>query len=495
MCVASFRAPYWAHPMNTPALSVPLILWRGELRAQGLLLRRRLFTVAQALVGVAIYISVVVRVRDALMNPGPIRTLNVAVLTLALFTLIAANVTLLGERTGTLPWQLQRWAAALPLGVRQVARTIVVFSTLRSGLVTMTILAAAAVGAVIAAHSPANVLVILSSFALLPLLPVALGLQWARRRGTSVSIAFSIVPLGLVLTSSSVPLPVTSGWLDTVVGWVALPGMLLAGRASLGQAAVFLAAWTGLALVLMRPAALSLKDNLVGRGFGSSIWRLSRASAANPNQLALDIAVHRVSLTDLLEILLLGAVSCSIVALQVLPSDSMARGLALASAISAAAATATIAGYIHMSGSVKTDPSTEAWIRTLPLSARALAVARHAVCTAGALLAILPLMALVIVESGGPGATGAYVQAAWAGMSVWALTGWFASFQATRGLGKRVGAYAALAGYSMRTLLGAAVLVVWHQPILVLLLFAADLGIGLIGQWRGAVAASHDWGR
>jgi hypothetical protein len=101
---------------------------------------------------------------------------------------------------------------------------------------------------------------------------------------------------------------------------------------------------------------------------------------------------------------------------------------------------------------------------------------------------------LVIVEAGGPGNPGAYVQAAWAGMSVWALTGWFASFQSTPGLfKKRIGAYAVLAGYGIRTLLGAAVLVVWHQPILVLLLFAADLAIGLIGQWRGAEAASREW--
>jgi hypothetical protein len=81
-------------------------------------------------------------------------------------------------------------------------------------------------------------------------------------------------------------------------------------------------------------------------------------------------------------------------------------------------------------------------------------------------------------------------------MSVWALTGWFASFQATPGiLKKRIGGYAVFAGYSVRTLLGAAVLIVWHQPFLVLLLFAADFGIGLIGQRRGAVAASREWSR
>jgi hypothetical protein len=479
-------------------VSVPILLWRGELRAQGLLLRRRLFTLAQSLVFVAIYISIVVRVRDALMNPGPPRTLNVAVLTLSLLTLMAANVTLLGERTGTLPWQLQRWAAALPLGVGRVARMIVAFSILRSGLVTLTILAAAALGALLAAHSLASAAVILISLVLLPLLPVALGLQWARRRGTSVSIAFSIVPLGLLLTSSSVPLPALSGWIETLMSWVALPGMLLAGRASVEQAAIFLAAWTGLALVLMRPAALSLKDNLVARGFGSSIWRLSRFPATpSPNQLALDIAVHRVRLTDLLEILLLGAVSCSVVALQTFRGNSsMERGIALAAAFSATAATATLAGYIHMSGAVKIDPSTEAWIRTLPLPARALSVARHAVCTAGALLAILPVMVFVIVEAGGPGNPGAYVQAAWAGMSAWALTGWFALFMAAPGLlKKRLGGYAVLAGYGIRTVLGAAVLVVWHQPGLVVLLFAADLGIGFLGQWRGAVAASPEWGR
>jgi hypothetical protein len=244
----------------------------------------------------------------------------------------------------------------------------------------------------------------------------------------------------------------------------------------------------------MRPAALSLKDNVVGRGFGSSIWRLTRPASASPNQLALDIALHRVTVTDVLEILFLGAVSCSIVALQVLPADALQRGFALAASISTAAATATLAGYLHMRGAVRTDPSTEAWIRTLPLSARSLSAARHAVCTAGALVAVVPVMVLVIVETGGPGEPAAYVKAAWAGMSAWALTGWFASFQATPGIWKkRIGGYAVFAGYSVRTLLGAAVLIVWRQPILVLLLFAADFGIGLIGQWRGAVAASREW--
>jgi hypothetical protein len=481
--------------MTDISISVPVLLWRGELRVQGLLLRRRLFTALQALVGIAIFVAVALRVHDALTGGGPVHNLNIAVVTLSIATLMAANVTLLGERTGTLPWQLQNWAAALPVGAGQLARLIVAFSILRSGLLTMSLLGAVAVGALSAAHSLTAVVEILASAVLLPLLPVALGLQWARRRGASVSLAFSIVPLGVGVTAASVPLPLTSGWVDGVLAWLAFPGLLLTGRADAGESALFLAAWTGLALVFMRPAALSLKDILVGRGFGSSIWRLSRFPAApSPNQLALDIAVHRVSLTDVLEVLLLGAVSCSVVAMQTFPGSSMERGIAMAAAFSAAAATATLAGYMHMSGAVKTDPSTEAWIRALPLSARALSVARHVVCNAGALLAILPVMVLVVVEAGGPGNPGAYVQAAWAGMSVWALTGWFASFQSTPGLfKKRIGAYAVLAGYGIRTLLGAAVLVVWHQPILVLLLFAADLAIGLIGQWRGAEAASREW--
>lgn len=481
--------------MSALSISVPLLLWRGELRVQGLLLRRRLFTALQALVGIAIFVAVALRVRDALTGGGPVHNLNIAVVTLSIATLMAANVTLLGERTGTLPWQLQNWAAGLPVGAGQLARLIVAFSILRSGLLTMSLLGAVAVGALSAAHSFTAVVEILASAVLLPLLPVASGLQWARRRGASVSLAFTIVPLGVGVTAASVPLPLTSGWVDGVLAWLAFPGLLLTGRADAGESALFLAAWTGLALVFMRPAALSLKDILVGRGFGSSIWRLSRfPPTASPNQLALDIAVHRVSLTDVLEVLLLGAVSCSVVALQTFPGNSMQRGIALAAAFSAAAATATLAGYMHISGAVKTDPSTEAWIRALPLSARALSVARHAVCNAGALLAILPVMVLVLVEVGGPGNPSAYVQAAWAGMSVWALTGWFASFQATPGLlKKRIGAYAVLAGYGIRTLLGAAVLVVWHQPILVLLLFAADLAIGFIGQWRGAEAASREW--
>jgi hypothetical protein len=372
-----------------------------------LLLRRPLVTAAQAVVGVVIFGVVVLWVRDALTGAGPVHTLNIAVITLSLGMLMAANVTLLGERTGTLPWQLQRWAARLPLGATQVARVIVVFSILRSGLLTLALLAAVAIGALTVAHSSTSVVVILGSAVLLPLLPVALGLQWARRRGASVSIAFTIVPLGIGFTAASVPLPLTSGWVETSFGWIALPGMLLVGRASFSVAVVFLAAWTALALTLMRPAALSLRDSSVGRGFGSSISRLSRIPASpSPNRLALDIAVHMVGLTDLLEILFLGAVSCSVVALQSLAKDSLFGELAMGAGLSAAAATATIAGYVHMRATVGMDPPTEAWIRTLPLSARALSVARHAVCSAGSVLAVVPVMVLAIVKSGWPPSKG-----------------------------------------------------------------------------------------
>lgn len=482
--------------MTDMSIAVPILLWRGELRAQGLLLRRRLFTGIQALVGVAIFIAVALRVRDALMGGGPVHTLNIAVLTLSLGMLMAANVTLLGERTGTLPWQLQRWAATLPVGSGQLARLIVVFSTLRSALLTLSLLGAVAVGALTAARSLTSVVVVLGSAVLLPLLPVAVGLQWARRRGASVSLAFTIVPLGIGVTAASVPLPLTSGWVEMVLGWLAFPGTLLSGRAGLGEAALFLGAWTGLALVLMRPAALSLKDTAVSRGLGSSIWRLSRITASpSPRLLALDIAMHRVELSGLFEILFLGVVSCTIVALQVFPAHSVVGGLAMAAAVSAAAATATLAGYVQMSSSVRTDASTEAWIRTLPVSAQALSVARHAVCAAGGLLAVLPVMMLAIVKAGGPAEPSVYLLAAWTGMSVWALTGWFATYLAARGFSKHVAGYSLFAGYSVRTLLGAAVLVVWRQPFLLGLLFAADLGVGLIGQWRGALAATRERGQ
>jgi hypothetical protein len=475
---------------------VPFHLWRGELRAQGLLLRRPLVTTAQTAFFLLLFFVVALLVRDALAGGGPLPALNIAVVTLSLGMLMAANVTLLGERTGTLPWQLQRWAASLPLGATQVARIIVLFSILRSALLTLSLLAAVAIGALTAAHSLTRVVVILSSAVLLPLLPVAVGLQWARRRGASVSIAFTIVPIGVTVTALSVPLPPTSGWVETAVRFIALPGFLIAGRASLGEAVVFLAAWTGLALVLMRPAALSLRDTLVGRGLGSSIWRLSRIRAdLNPNRLALDIAVHRVGPTDLLEILFLGAVSCSVVALQSFARGSAFGALAMAAALSAAAATATIAGYVHMAATVRTDATTEEWLRTLPLSARALSVARHAVCSAGALLAVIPVMLLAIVKTGWPPDQGALPLALWMGMSAVALTGWFAVYLSKQGWRRKFAGYALFGWYSIRALSGAAIFAVWSKPILVAGLFVVDLGIALIGQWRGALAASREPGR
>jgi hypothetical protein len=475
--------------------AVPLQLWRGELRVQGLLLRRPLVTAAQALVGVVIFAMVVLRVRDALTSAGPVHTLNIAVVTLALGMLMAANVTLLGERTGTLPWQLQRWAASHPLGATQVALMIVAFSLLRSGLLTMTLLAAAAVGALTAAHSLASAMVILSSALLVPLLPVALGLQWARRRGASVSLAFTIVPLGIGFTAISLPLPLTSGWIETALGLIALPGMLLAGRVDLSVALVFLAAWTGLAVVLMRPAALSLRESSIGRGFGSSISRLGRIPATpSPNRLALDIAIHRVGVTDLVEILFLGAVSCSVVALQSFARDSTFGALAMAGAFSAAAVTATIAGYVHMKATVQTDPAAEAWIRALPLSARSLSVARHAVCSAGALLAVVPVMVLAAVKAGWPPDQAALTLAVWTGMSALAITGWFAAYLSMKGWRRQLAGYALFGWYGIRTVSGAAILAS-NKPLLVAGLFVADLGVALIGQWRGALAASRERGR
>jgi hypothetical protein len=478
------------------SISVPILLWRGELRVQGVLLRRRLFTLAQGLVGVLIYVAVVLRMRDALTGGGPTRTLNVAIITLSLGMLMAASVTLLGERTGTLPWQLQRWAATLPIKANQLARLIAAFSILRSGLMSLALLTAAAVGALTVAHSVTGVVLILSSAVLLPLLPVALGLQWARRRGASVSLAFTIVPLGVGFAAMSLPLPLVSGWMETALQWMALPGLLLAGKAGLGVGVIFLAAWTGLALVLMRPAALSLRDISVGRGFGSSIWRLSSIPVhPNPNRLALDIAVHKVGPIDLLEIVFLGAVSCSVVALQTFPTGSRFGGFATAAAFSTAAATATLAGYIHIKTVVRTDPATEAWIRTLPLSSRTLAIARHAVCCGGAALAVVPVMVLAIAKGGWPIDHGAVTLALWSGLSTVALTGWFAAYLSLQGWRRQVSGYALFGWYCVRSLAGAAILTSLNKPLLVPALVVADLGIALIGHWRGAPAASREPGQ
>ncbi|HEY1421358.1 MAG TPA: hypothetical protein VGG90_11715 [Candidatus Dormibacteraeota bacterium] len=478
--------------MSTQAISIPMLLWRGELRVQGLLLRRPLITAAQAAVGVAILIFAVLRVREALAAPGPTHTLNIAVLVLSLGMLMAANVTLLGERTGTLPWQLQRWASSAPLPAAQTSLLIVIFSFLRSGLLTLTLLAAVAIGALTVAHSPANVAVIVASALLLPLLPVAVGLQWARRRGASVSLAFTIVPLGTGFTAASLPLPLASGWTESALRLIALPGLLLTGRVEAAAAFLFLAGWTAVALVLLRPAALSLQEGLVARGFGSSIWRVSRLRASrNPGHLTIDIAVHRVTLTDLAEILFLGAVSCTVVALQSFATGTAFGVVAMTAAFSAAAVTATIAGYVHMRSAVRLDPLTEAWIRTLPLSMRSLSAARHAVCTAGALLAVAPVMALALARSA-PGGHGGVLVALWAGMSVPALTGWFAVYLSLAGWRRLAAGYVLFGWYAVRALAGGAILGVWNRPWLVAALFAVDLGIAAAGQWRGALAAASD---
>ena len=480
--------------MTRIAAAVPALLWRGELRAQGLLLRRPLVTAAQTIVGLAILTIVVLRVRDQLASGAPVRYLNVTIISVALGVLMAANVTLLGERTGTLPWQLQRWASSLPIGSIQLARLIVVFSTLRSGLLTLALLGAIAVGALSMVHSLSAAAIILFSALLLPLLPVGVGLQWARRRGTSVSFAFTLAPLAIAVTAINIPLPTPAGWPGTFLQWTSLPAMTLVGRASPGEAIVLLAVWTGVAVVLLRPAALSMKDASTGRGLGSLVYRLGRIPVTRrPGSLVLDIAVHKVRATDLLEILFLGTVSCSVVALEVFARGTVFGAVALTAAISTAAATASLAGYIQMKANIRTDDSTEAWIRGLPISAPALSAARHGICSAGAVLAVLPVMVLAVVKMGGLLAPGAVLLALWAALSAWSLTGWFASYLTARGFRKYLGGYSLFAWFGIRGLAGAAVLTTARNPLFVAGLFAADILIGLAGQWRGATAASRSW--
>lgn len=468
--------------------SVPALLWRGELRAQGLLLRRPLVTALQSLIGASIFVVVVLRTRDALVHGGPVHYLNVAILVVSLELLMAANVTLLGERTATLPWQLQRWAAGMPLTAGQVARLIVAFSTLRSGLLTLTLLAAVAIGALTTVHALTGAAVILASAVLLPLLPVAVGLQWARRRGASVSFAFTLVPLALTVSALSVPLPFASGWVDSALRWLSLPGMMLAGRADLAQASVFLAASTGVGLVLLRPGALSLKDSLVSRGFGSSIWRLGRVPASGSRMgLALDIAVHRVGLGDLVEVLFLGAASCSVVALEVFAGGTVFERAAIVAAFSIAAATAALAGYVQMRSTIRADDAAEAWLRTLPISTRDLSVARHGVCVGAALFAIVPVTVVALFRGGPAEPVGV---ALWCAMSAWAFTGWFASYLPARGVMKYLAGYALFSWFAMRTAIGAVIIAGHFVPALAGLILI-DFAVGLAGQWRGAQAEAQ----
>ena len=463
--------------MTNIAAAVPVLLWRGELRVQGLLLRRPVITAAQTIIGLAILTVVALRVHDQLTSGAPVRYLNVTIVTLALGVLMAANVTLLGERTGTLPWQLRRWASGLPIAGGELARLIVAFSLLRSGLLTVALLGAVAVGALTTAHSITAAAIIVSSALLLPLLPVALGLQWARWRGASPSFAFTLVPLGVGVSAISVPLPAPTGWPGAALQLTSLPAMMLAGRASLVDAVVVLAVWTGLALALLRPAALALKDSPDRRGLGLVVWR--------PRSIVLDLVVHRITAGNLLEIVFLGCVSCSVVALEVFATGTAFGAVAQAGALSGAAATATLAGYIQMRADIRTDDSTEAWIRALPISARALSVVRHATSSAGALLAVVPVIVLAVVKSGD------FALALWVGLAAWALSGWFASYLSARGWLKHLGGYSLFAWFGVRGLAGAAVLTSAKSPLLVAALFAVDILIGLAGQWRGSTAASR----
>jgi hypothetical protein len=476
--------------MLAGAVGIPLLLWRGELRAQGLLLRSRLLTALQGLVGLGILCMIVLRVREVLSTTGLLPPLRLAILSVSYCVIMAANVTLLGERTGTLPWQLQRWAATLPLRPSQVGQVVVAFSVLKSALFTLALLGAVAVGSVLDAASAASVLVILSSALILPLLPVAIGLQWARRRSASVSIAFTVAPLGLILVSLTMALPHTSGWVSSALSVLALPGAVIAGRVPVAESAIFLAGWLGAAAIALRPAALSLRDGLDRSWYRSSISPLVRDSESGRGRwLPFDIAIHRLGLVDAGELIILGVVS-SLVVLLVQSSGSTIGELGAVMATSTAAAMATVAGYLQIRSDVELEPVAEAWIRTLPVSRRSLTIARHVLCSAGGLLAICPVVFTAFVKGQGLAAPNAYSLAVWTLLPAWTLSGWFAWYMSRQTWRRHVAGYVLVAGYSARALIGGVLLVVVHTPIALPLILLVDLAVGAIGHWRAMFAES-----
>ncbi|HKG51208.1 MAG TPA: hypothetical protein VKB14_12275 [Actinomycetales bacterium] len=370
--------------------SAALLLWRGELRVQGLSRPNRVLLVAELAAAALILASLIARVRSA-VTEGTVSPTNLAVLDCAVAMIIVANILLLGERTGTGVPAIAAWVRPLPLSGRRVRSLLLLLAALKSSLFSAMILGSVAVGALLGNPGMGARLETACAVVVLPLLPVAVALRWNAARPTPTSPALVVAPLSLALAGLTAALPPAPGPVATIVRVLATPGNVLLGLSRPSVAAAVLLAWLAATWALL--ASLE-----VGRAAHSDVARPSRArllaTARRPGNrgLAADLVAHRVPRGDALAALALGAVVAAAAAVAIVgaPSEPVVPAVVLA----ALALPATLAGYAHRRNATRLPASASAWLRTTPLPWGRWHRARHVACTTAALVGTVPLALL-----------------------------------------------------------------------------------------------------
>jgi hypothetical protein len=371
----------------TPAA---LLLWRGELRVQGLSRPRRLLLVGE-LAGAGLVLAALTgRVRAAVVA-GSVSPTNLAVLDCAVAMIIVANILVLGEQTGTGVRALAAWARPLPVSRRRVRSLLLLLATLKSSLFSALILGSVAIGAVLGGAGLGARVETACAVLVLPLLPVAAALRWNAARPTPASPAVVVAPLSLALAGLTAALPPPHGAVAELVHLLATPGTVLLGLARPGVAAAVLLAWLAATWALL--ATLD-----VGGVVESDVARPGRAGllahARTPGHraLAADLVAHRVGRGDALVALCLGAVvaTVGVVVLLRAPSEPVMPAAALA----ALTLPATLAGYAHRHTATRLSASARDWLVATPLPWGRWRWARHLACTRAALVSTVPLALL-----------------------------------------------------------------------------------------------------
>ncbi len=384
-------------------------LFRGELRAQGLVGRNHLITVLQALLGLAVIAAVAHSVRNAVLEGHLPSNSSLALASLGGFGVIVVNVVTVASSTRTGVHDLQRFVRPLPVTRASLRGLLVLTGMARSALFTLTVLGAVAVGVTVAQPRAGTVSSCLAAVLLLPTVPAIVGLHVGARWGGRLSPTLALMPLAAVLLAVTVPLPSAGRLLDPAAAVVDLPARVLLGEASPSSAFVLLVGWSALAALLAaRLDVATAVDPLAARPpLARLLGDLGRS------RVVADLAVHRVRVGDLAVALAPGVLVAGVmVALQLQGQHQDAAILAVLLGVPL-----TVVTYSQVATVVEPPPQVSSWLATLPLRScsveRAARTVAVSVAVGVSVVAVTPLLVRGLAGDGtSPAAAAATISGA-----------------------------------------------------------------------------------
>ena len=463
----------------TRAAGPALLLWRGELRVQGMTGRHRVLVVLEGLACLGVLLLMTSHVRSMLLA-GSTSTSNLALMTTALCAVVVVNVLVLGEQSRTRVGDLLDWAAPLPLRAVERTQLLVLSGLLRSVLFAVVLVGGVAAGALSTLDDPLRMLLVLLAALVLPLLPVAVGLRLGARRSEPLPSVALAVPVGAALTAALVRLPGAPAPVHELVELVATPARALLGLAQPATSALLLLVWllaAGWAVAgLAQPADAPLHTRRP-----TAAGRLAVSSPDDPQALARDLVGHRTTSLHLLTCAASGAALGLVVLLVAVAEPAQPVLLALVASLLAVAAVA--AGYGHVVPVTTLPLDARDWLRSAPVPERELVRAAHRVRTAAALCATsalaLSTTAVAVVAGLGP-ATWPVVL--WIAVSALSLGGWVGRALAASGLRRLLLAHVLLSLAGLRAAVVTAVALSAGPSTALLSLVVLELLIGGAGQ-------------